>query len=131
MKPLYWGRSVFVESILTNKRWTPAHNFNLKKFGDIGNIDQIQYWYIESLTIGTVEKVSLFRVILVRIFSAFSPYSEINTDSEIIGRDTPYLSVLSPNAGKYGKNAEQNNFEYRHFLSSVETLMLLSSSMNF
>ena len=25
---------------------------------------------------------------------------------------TPYLSVFSPNAGKCGKNAEQNNSEY-------------------
>ena len=26
------------------------------------------------------------------------------------------LSILSPNAGKYGKNTDQNNSEYRHFL---------------
>ena len=27
-------------------------------------------------------------------------------------------SVFSPNAGKYGKNTDQNNFEYGHFLRS-------------
>ena len=32
--------------------------------------------------------------------------------------DTPCLSKFSPNAGKYGKNADQNNSEYRHFLRS-------------
>ena len=29
-----------------------------------------------------------------------------------IRRDTKYLSVFSPNAGKCGKNADQNNSEY-------------------
>ena len=28
------------------------------------------------------------------------------------------VSVFSPNAGKRGKNADQNNFEYEHFLRS-------------
>ena len=32
--------------------------------------------------------------------------------------NTKYLSVFSPNARKYGKNANQNNFEYGHFLRS-------------
>ena len=31
-----------------------------------------------------------------------------------IRRDTSYLSVFSPNAGKYAKNADQNNSEYGH-----------------
>ena len=69
----------------------------------------------------TAWKVSLFGVILVRIF----PHSDW------IQRDTPYLSVLSPNAGKCGeilrislnwiqmrKNVDQNNFERGHFLRS-------------
>ena len=30
-----------------------------------------------------------------------------------------YLSVFSPNAGKCGENADQNNSEYGHFLRSV------------
>ena len=30
-----------------------------------------------------------------------------------------YLSVSSPNAGKCGKNADQNNSEYKHFLRSA------------
>ena len=38
----------------------------------------------------------------------------------------PYLSVFSPNAGKCGKNADQNNSEYVHFLCSV----ILAKSSN-
>ena len=34
--------------------------------------------------------------------------------------DTLYLSVFSPNAGKCGKNADQNNSEYGHFLRSEQ-----------
>ena len=55
--------------------------------------------------------MSVFGIILVRIFPAFS---QIWTEyGEIL-----YLSLLSPNAGKYGKNADQNNSEYGHFLRS-------------
>ena len=55
--------------------------------------------------------MSVFGVILVRIFPAFF---QIRTEyGEIL-----YLSVFSPNAGKYGKNADQNNSEYEHFLRS-------------
>ena len=43
--------------------------------------------------------VSVFGVILVRIF--------------------PEFPAFSPNSGKYGKNADQNNSEYGHFLHSV------------
>ena len=46
---------------------------------------------------------------LVRIFSHL----------DWIRRDTEYLSIFSPNAGKCGKNADQNYSEYRHFLRSV------------
>ena len=34
-------------------------------------------------------------------------------------RDTLYLSVFSPNAGKSVKNVDQNNFEYELFLRRV------------
>ena len=51
----------------------------------------------------TVWKVSIFGVILVRIF----PHLD--------WIDTPCLSVFSPNAG----NADQNNSEYGHFSRSV------------
>ena len=53
----------------------------------------------------TAWKVSVFGVILVRIF----PHSDW------IWRDTRYLSVFSPNTGKCGPN----NSEYGHFLRSV------------
>ena len=45
-----------------------------------------------SLLFDTAWQVSVFGVILVRIF----------LHSDWIRRDTPYLSVSSPNAGKYG-----------------------------
>ena len=37
--------------------------------------------------------------------------------------DTPYVSVFSPNAGKCGKNADQNNSEDGHFLRSFGDLL--------
>ena len=40
----------------------------------------------------TVEKVSIFGVFMVRIF----PHSDL------IGKDTPYLSTFSRNVAKYG-----------------------------
>ena len=54
--------------------------------------------------------MSVFAIILVRIFPAFSRIQ------------TPYLSIFTPNAGKCGKNAIQNNYEYRHFLRSVTNI---------
>ena len=44
-------------------------------------------------------------VIPVSIFTAFS-------------RITECLSLFNPNAGKCGKNADENNSEYEHFLHS-------------
>ena len=38
--------------------------------------------------------------------------------SDWIRRDTRYLSVFSPNTGKFGKIADQNKSEYGHFLRS-------------
>ena len=59
--------------------------------------------------------MSVFEVILVLIFPAFSciwtEYGEI-----------PYLSVFSPNAEKSGKNTDQNDSEYGHFLRSVSQI---------
>ena len=56
-----------------------------------------------------------------------SPYSELSWSTffphfpafGLNKKDTPYLSVFSPNAGKCGNNADQNNSEYGHFLRSV------------
>ena len=47
-------------------------------------------------------------------------FSRIFPHSEWIRRETKYLSVFSPNAGKCGKNADQNNSEYGHFIHSVD-----------
>ena len=59
----------------------------------------------------TVWKVSVFVVILVCIFPEFfcvrSEYGYLSV-----------RSVFSPNVGKCGKNADQNNSEYGYFLHS-------------
>ena len=57
----------------------------------------------------TTEKVSVFGVILVRIFPSFF---RIRIETERYGGQ----SEFSPNVGKYGKNADQNNSEYGHFI---------------
>ena len=48
----------------------------------------------------------------------WSAFFRIFRHLDWIRRDTPYLSVISPNAGKWGKNAHQNNSEYGPFLGS-------------
>ena len=54
----------------------------------------------------------------VRIRSYSGPhFSRIFPHSDWIRRDT-YLTVFSPNAGKWGENADLNNFEYGQFLRS-------------
>ena len=56
----------------------------------------------------------------VHIWSYSGPhFSRIFPHLDWIRRDTPYLSVFSSNAGKCGKNADQNNSEYGHFLRSA------------
>ena len=45
-------------------------------------------------------------------------FSRIFPLSDWIRRDTGYLLVFSPNAGKCGKNADQSNSEYWLFLLS-------------
>ena len=69
--------------------------------------------------------MSVFGFILVCIFPAFScirtEYGEI--------RSIKYLFVFSQIAGKCGKNADQNNSEYGHFLRSdgeISNLSILS-----
>ena len=64
--------------------------------------------------IHTASKVPVFGVLLVCIF----PHSDW------IRRDTEYLSVLSPNAGKYG----QGNSEYGQFSRSDKSFFSFSTS---
>ena len=55
----------------------------------------------------------------VRVRSYSGPlFSRIFPHSDWIRRDSSYLFVFSPNVGKRGKNADQNNSEYGHFLPS-------------
>ena len=50
----------------------------------------------------------------------FCPYfPRIFMHSDSVQRDTSHLSVFSWNAGKCGKNVDQNNSKYGHFLHSV------------
>ena len=51
-------------------------------------------------------------------------FSRISPHSNWIRRDTPYLSLFSPNAGKCEKNLDQNNSKYEHFLRSVRQVSL-------
>ena len=56
---------------------------------------------------------------IVRIPSYSGPhFSHIFPHSDWIRRDTEYLSIFSPNVGKCGKNADQNNSGYAYFLRS-------------
>ena len=53
----------------------------------------------------------------VHIRSCSDPrFSRTFPHSDWIRRDTPYLSVLSANAEKCGKNADQRNSKYGYFL---------------
>ena len=85
----------------------------------------------------TAWKVSVFGIFLVRIFPhldwiwrdtlypvfIWTEYGEILCIrySDWIRRDSPYLSVFSPNAGKYGPE----NSEYGHFSGSVGQISLV------
>ena len=62
----------------------------------------------------------------VRIRSYSGPhFPPIFPHLDWIRRDTEYLSVFSPNEGKCGKNVDQNNSEYGHFLrSEIVTLQI-------
>ena len=42
----------------------------------------------------------------------------LNNHMLLVGPISHFPSVFSPNAGEWGKNADQNNFEYVHFLCS-------------
>ena len=56
--------------------------------------------------------MSVFEVILVRILPAFF---RIRNE---------FGEIFSPNTEKCGKNADQNNSEYGHFLCSVDLLLV-------
>ena len=64
----------------------------------------------------TAWKVSVFGVILVRIFQ----------HSDWIRRDTKYLSIFTLNA----ENAGQSNYEYEYLLRSVRCQFKFSVSFN-
>ena len=69
--------------------------------------------------------MSVFGVILIRIFPAFS---RIRAEYGEITR-TEYISEFSPNVGKCGKNVDQNNSKYKHFLRSVYLTVIYVKNM--
>ena len=56
--------------------------------------------------------------ILNSMSSRFGILSIFNQSVLVAVITDKYLSVFSPNAGKCGKNEDQNNSEYGHFLRS-------------
>ena len=65
----------------------------------------------------------------VRIWSYSGPhFCHILLHSNWIRRDTLYRFVFSPNAGKCGKNADQNNSESGHFLRSVNLHWIINEA---
>ena len=79
-----------------------------------------KFYFISPAMESYANRISFHCVKGVRIQSCSSPhFFRIFSHSDLIRRDLPYLSVFSPNAGKCGKNADQNNSEYEHFLRRV------------
>ena len=70
-----------------------------------------------------LRKKSPYSELFWSTFSRISPHSDwIRRDTPerySVRRSTPYLSKFCPNAGKCGKNMDQNNSECGHFLRSV------------
>ena len=66
--------------------------------------------------------MSVFGVILVRIFSRIFPHSDW------IRRDTEYISVFSQKVRKCEKNADKNNSKYGQFLRSAMLIALRAAS---
>ena len=68
--------------------------------------------------------MSVFGVILVRIFPAFS---RIRIEYGEILRISQYSVRMQENAGKWGENADQNNPEYGQFLQCLEEWITTTS----
>ena len=65
-----------------------------------------------------MQQLHCVKRVRIRSYSGLQ-FSLIFPHSDWIRRNTEYLSVFSPNAGKCGKNADQNNSEYGHPLRSA------------
>ena len=88
-------------------RWKHKMQLNLE-------LDYPSYWLV------LLKTRNLHCVKRVRIRSYSGPhFSWIFPHSDWLDRDTPYLSAFSQNAGKSGKNADQNNSKYGLFLRRV------------
>ena len=85
----------------------------------------------QNVSILFVNNIYCVKSVRIRSYSGphFPAFPHIR-HSDWIRRDTEYLFVFSPNVGKCGKNADQNNSEYGHFLCSDmhwETLQQFST----
>ena len=70
---------------------------------------------------------SIYCVKRVRIRSYSGPhFSCIFPHSHWIERDTPYLPVFSPNAGKSGRNLDQNKITNFFFFASPSKSMIIT-----
>ena len=109
--------------------------FDLRKYVESVSVEI--FWEVKSKSLGIDHYFHLDKIfqqqnlictwhcvkgIHIRIYSG--PHFSRIPHSDWIRRNTQYLSVFSPNAGKYEKNADQNNSEYEHFLRSVVLKML-------
>ena len=101
----------------------PNYFFKLKLKSCI-DLARTHNWFKEGL---------LDEVAFERSLRKKCPYSELFwsaffPQSDWIRRYIPYFSVFSLNAGKCGKNADQNNSEYRHFLLSEFDLVIADAA---
>ena len=105
--------------------WSTAFNYSVIAVKTLGNVEKfataLSLFSIEAFNHSKPTTQSRLRCVKrVRIRSYSGPhFTRIFSHLDWIRRDTPYLSVFSPNPGKWGKNEDQNNSEYGHFLRSV------------
>ena len=93
--------------------WRIVLRFQSSSLNDRKQFLWTAFWDIE---INLCELCASHCIKGVRIRSYSGPdFSRIFPHSDWIRRDTEYLSVFSPNAGKCWKNADQSNSEYELF----------------
>ena len=131
---MFWTNVDQVKVIATTKKSCQILNYDKKNYDQAFEINHYPSWsYIpdcpyRTLVIGgALDQAQLMCywhcLKSVRIRSYSGPhFSHILLHLDRIWRDTPYLSVFNPNGGKCGKNPDQNNSEYRHFLRSVNLI---------
>ena len=129
-----------VKCILTSEQCATERGFSINKimldsYGYCMQENTIDIFCLvkdELLRIGGVMKFNITADLILEVKGAYRgvkrvliwSYSgphffRIFPHSGWIRKDTAYLSVFSPNVGKFGKKSDQNNSEYGLFLRSV------------